>query len=219
MMHLMTLALVAAQTTASAQTGVTRAAPATAKGEPATFDLAGFRLGMSEEEVDQVIRTRGLTVRRSSRATTFEDTVRGLVNVRGGRLEMHGGSVLDTVDLDDGKGGKVMLRMLGWPVGARVRSVAFLPPAGTEPAAWRSLLIERFGAPGRDSDTTNSEGVHLTWCGKATCSGEGAEFRLTADVNALGGQIVLSQPEGTAQMLGELVEDAAARRTTGKPAF
>ncbi|MCD2323049.1 hypothetical protein LQ953_03355 [Sphingomonas sp. IC-56] len=135
MIHLMAFALAAAQVPAAGQTGVTSAAPQTTKGSPATFDLAGFRLGMSEADVEQVIRERRLTVRRRTRATTFEDRVRDLVNVRGGRLPLKGGSVLDNADLDDGKGGRISIRMLGWPDGARIRNVTYLPPAGTTPAA------------------------------------------------------------------------------------
>lgn len=219
MMHLMALALAAAQSTAPIRTGVTLAAPVTTKGQPATFDLAGFRLGMSEAEVEQVLQTRGMTVRRRARGTTFEDNVRGLVNVRGGRLPLKGEKVLESAEFDDGKGGKVMLRMLPWPDGARVRSVAYLPPAGTDPAAWRTLLVERFGVPARDSDRINGEGLRAAWCGQASCSGEGTRFRLDATVNAQGGEIVLAQPEGTAQTLGKAVEDEATRRApSGVPA-
>ncbi|MHC9419170.1 hypothetical protein ACYZX9_11315 [Sphingomonas citri] len=219
MIYLMTLALAAAQSPAPARTGVTLAAPATTKGQPATFDLAGFRLGMSEAEVERVLRSRGMTVRRRARGSTFEDNVRGLVNVRGGRLPLQGEKVLESAEFDDGKGGKVMLRMLPWPDGARVRGVVYLPPAGTKPASWRALLVERFGAPARDSDRIDGEGLHAAWCGQSSCSGEGGRFRLGVDVNAQGGQIELSQPEGTAQTLEALVEDAAVKRgKVGTPA-
>lgn len=215
MLYLMALALGAMQSSATAQTGVTRAATATTKGQPASFDLAGFRLGMGEAEVEQVLRARGMTVRRRARGTTFEDNVRGLVNVRGGRLPLKGGNALESAELDDGNGGRVMLRMLPWPEGARVRSVAYLPPAGTDPAEWRKLLADRFGAPARDGDRVDGEGLHATWCGRTSCSGEGGVFRLDANVSSRGGEIVLSQPEGTAQALGQLVENAAARREAG----
>lgn len=212
MVHVMVLALAAAQAVVVAQTGITSSAVSTTKGQPATFDLAGFRLGMAEAEVEQVLRARGMTVRRRTRATTFEDNVRGLVNVRGGQLPMKGGNVLDSAEIDDGKGGKVMLAMLSWPDGAHVSSVAYLPPPGTDPAAWRILLAERFGAPASDSGRINGEGLHAVWCGLPSCSGESGRPRLVADVNALGGQIVLSQPDGMTQKLGALVEAEAARR-------
>lgn len=217
MIVLFALALVAAQTTSAGQIGITSAANATVKGEPATFDLAGFRLGMSEVEIEHVLRTRGMTVLRRGRSTTFEDNVRGLANVRGGRLPMKGGNVLAAIELDDGKGGRVMLRMLAWPDGARVHSVTYIPPAGTELASWRSLLVERFGAPARDADRMDGDGLHLAWCGQGLCEGRSDIFRLDADVNARGGSVALSQPDNTAQSLSRLVEEAAAKRIAGGP--
>lgn len=215
MMHLLAFALAAAQTASAGQTGVTSAAGETVKGQPVTFDLSGFRLGMSESDVERVMRERGMKVVRRLRTKTFEDVVRGLVNVRGGHLTMEGGSVLDSAELDDGKGGRVMLRLLAWPDGARVREVTYLPPAGTDAAPWRSLLVGRFGEPSRDSGAIGSEGLHAVWCGQANCSGEGGRFRLVADVNVRGGSIALAQPEGTAQRLSALVEQEAAKAPSG----
>lgn len=135
MKHVMALALVATQPVAAGQIGVDAVAMQSMKGSPATFDLAGFRLGMTEAEAERVLQMRGMTVRRRTRADTFEDRVRKAVNLRGGRLPLVGGSVLDNADIDDGKGGRVMIRMLAWPSGARIRGVTYLPPAGTDPAA------------------------------------------------------------------------------------
>ena len=141
MMHVLALVLLAAQPASAGQIGVAAVAPQTMKGNPATFDLAGFRLGMTEAEVERNLKERGLTVRRRTRVDTFEDRVRKLVNLRGGRLPLKGGSILDNADLVDGSGGKIMIRMFGWPDGARVRGVTYLPPIGTDPGAWRSLLV------------------------------------------------------------------------------
>ncbi len=212
MMHILALVLAAAQPASAGQIGVGAAATQTIKGSPATFDLAGFRLGMTEAEIERNLKERGMTVRRRTRVDTFEDRVRKLVNLRGGRLPLKGGSVLDNADIDDGKGGKVMIYMLGWPDGARVRGVAYLPPAGTDPSAWRSLLVGKYGAPSRDSDGVEGEGVHARWCGQASCIGEGDIFRLSADVGSRGGQIILSQPEGTAAKVTALVEQEATQR-------
>ena len=212
MMHILALALMAAQPASAGQIGVRASAPQTIKGNPATFDLAGFRLGMTEAEVERNLKERGMTVRRGTRAETFDDRVRKLVNLRGGRLSLTGGSVLDDAVIEDGKGGKVMIRMLGWPDGARIRSVTYLPPVGTDPGAWRSLLVGKYGAPARDSDSIDGEGLHARWCGQAACLGEGGVFRLGADVGSRGGQIVLSQPEGTAAKVTALIEQEASRR-------
>lgn len=220
MMHLMALALAAAQPVTADQIGVDAVATQTTKGSPATFDLAGFRLGMTEAEAERVLKERGMTVRRRTRAVDFEDRVRGLVNVRGGRLPLKGGSVLDNADIDDGKGGRIMIRMLGWPDGARVRGITYLVPAGTDPAAWRTLLVGKYGPPSRDSGTIDGEGLHARWCGQAACLGEGGVFRLAADVNAREGTISLSQPEGTAGRVSDLVEQEATKRIPrGTPAL
>ncbi|WP_294235147.1 hypothetical protein [uncultured Sphingomonas sp.] len=215
MKHVMALVLVAAQPAAAGQIGVDAAATQTAKGAPATFDLAGFRLGMTEGDVERVMRERGLIMKRRTRTDTFEDRVRKAVNLRGGRLPLKGGSVLDSVEFDDGKGGKVMIGTFVWPDGARVRSVAYLPPAGTDPAAWRTMLVGKYGPLSRDSGGIDGEGLHARWCARAACLGQGGVFRLAADVGLQGGQITLSQPEGTGEKAMTLIEREASRRGTG----
>ena len=80
MKHVMALVLAAVQPTAAGRIGLDAVAGQTTKGVPATFDLAGFRLGMTEAEAEQVLKTRGMTVTRRSRTNTFEDRVRKLVN-------------------------------------------------------------------------------------------------------------------------------------------
>ncbi len=220
MMYILALTLAAAQSAAAGQIGVDAVATQTSKGAPATFDLAGFRLGMTETEAERVLKERGMSVGRRTRGITFEDRVRQAVNLRGGRLPLKGDSVLDNADIDDGKGGKVMIRMFGWPDGARVRSVTYLVPAGTDPAAWRTLLVSKYGPPSRDSGSIDREGLHARWCGQAACLGEGGVFRLSADVDARGGTITLSQPEGTERRVSDLVEQEASKRgPRGAPAL
>ncbi|WP_128082067.1 hypothetical protein [Sphingomonas sp. Ant20] len=212
MTHTMALVLAAALAAATGQVGVNTVAPQTVKGVPATFDLGGFRLGMTEEEAQRVLKARGMTVRRSSRTDTFDDRVRKLVNMRGGRRPLRGDSVLDSADIDDGRGGRIMIRMLGWPEGARIRGVTYLPPAGTDPAKWRSLLADKYGMHSKDSGAVDGDGLHARWCGQAACLGEGSVFRLGADVGPLGGQITLAQPDGTSQRVTTLVEQEALRQ-------
>ncbi|MGN7161451.1 hypothetical protein [Sphingomonas sp. SAFR-052] len=220
MIHALAVVLAAVQLVPAPETGVNSVAAQTIKGNPVTFDLAGFRLGMTEAEAEDVLRRRGMTVTRRSRGQTFEDRVRKLVNLRGGRLGLAGGSVLATADLDDGMGGKIFIRMLAWPDGARIRGITYLPPAGTDAAAWRSLLVTKYGRPAQDVDTIGSEGLHAAWCGQPSCFGEGRLFRLSASVSAKGGQITLAQPEGTASNLTALVEvEASKHRLPGRPAL
>lgn len=220
MKHVMALVLAAAQPAAVGQVGVDAVATQTTKGAPATFDLAGFRLGMTEAEAERVLKEREMTVRRRTRTDTFEDRVRKTANLRGGRLPLRGGNVLDSADIDDGKGGKVMISMLVWPEGARVRGITYLPSAGTDPSAWRSLLIGKYGPPARDSDMVDGDGLHARWCGRAACLGEGGVFRLRADVGSRGGQITLSQPDGTVGKVTALIDQEASKRGSGgKPAL
>lgn len=211
MLLLMTLAVATMQSPAG-RVGLDAAAQTTVSGSPATFDLAGFRLGMTEAEAEHVLQQRGLTVRRRTRGKTFEDRVRDLVNLRGGRAAPKGGSVLDTAEMDDGKGGRVLIQMLAWPDGARVRGITYLAPAGTDATAWRSLLVGKYGHPSRDSGSVDEDGLHARWCGMEACLGEGGVFRLTADVGMRGGSIVLAQPDGSSRRATELLEKEVARR-------
>lgn len=51
---------VAAPAAQPSQTGLTAPARITVKSDPATYDLAGFRLGMAESEVEAALKARGL---------------------------------------------------------------------------------------------------------------------------------------------------------------
>lgn len=217
-MLMMILAATAVQPAVAADTGLTVAAAATTQGVPRTFDLAGFRLGMSEQEVENVIRSRGLKVRNATRVTDFEQQVRSIVNMRGGHVQMTRGSVLGEADLDDGKGGRVLLRMFTWPDGARVRSVSYQVPAGTDAAEWKRLLTDKYGAAGNGGRRIGSGKLTAQWCGRTSSCLDA--FRLSADVGATGGSIDLEQPDGSGQRLQSLVEAEASKRTkAGRPAL
>lgn len=211
------LVIAAAQAAAPEQSGIDRPAPRTVLGSPATYDLAGFRLGMSEADIDQILRQRKMTVVRSLRTKSFESQVRDLVNLRGGRLPPGGDAVLDNVEVNDGRGGRVMIRMLAWPAGARIRSIAYLPPAGTSTTTWHDLLVARYGPSSRDSVSSAAQPLHLVWCGQQSCGGAVEPFQMVADVDSAGGQIVLTQPEGSARLLATLIENAAAGRLKVQP--
>lgn len=146
-MHLMAFALVAAPAATVRQIGLDTMATQMKKDSPAIFDLAGFRLGMTEAAAESAIKERGMTVKRRTRTDTFDNRVRKLVNIRCGRLQLKGGSNLDNADIDDGKGGRIFMQMLGWPDGARISKISYQPPASTGPADRRGLLIGRYGLP------------------------------------------------------------------------
>jgi hypothetical protein len=202
----------------ASQPGVTVAAAATVKTAPATYDLAGFRLGMSEDQVQQTINARGMTVRANTRVVDFETKVRNALNAdHHGSFRETGRSVLEDATLDDGQGGQIVLHLLGWPDGAHVSSITYLIPHGTPPAAWGSLLAQKYGAPGET--TSSATTFRATWCGKTKdCFNTADAFRLQAAVGAGGGTIVLTQPESVPGRVPEAVEAEAARRsTTGRP--
>ena len=56
--------------------GLTKAADRTVATDAATYDLGGFRLGMSEAEAEAVAKGRGLTTKAVTRYVDFETQVR-----------------------------------------------------------------------------------------------------------------------------------------------
>lgn len=216
--------LAVAQTPAAmppAQIGITAPASATIRNDPSSFDLAGFRLGMTEDEVQSAIRKRGMTVKRRSRVVDFETSVRHALNAVDGSGGRDGGrSVLESATLDDSKGGTVHLKLLGWPGGARVSNVTYEVPPGTPAAAWRDMLVAKYGTAS-GSERVNGDRFDAAWCARAgDCAFDAGQFRLRADVGRDGGTIRLTQPEGTRSRLGDAVAtEVARRRRRGTPSL
>ena len=181
--------------------GLTRAADRSIAGDPVTFDLGGFRLGMSEAEVSAVIASRNLTNRGVTRYVDFESQVRSLINIRGGvgGVETRRG-VLGEATLQDDAGGRYMLKTLVWPDGAHLSSIVYLAPQGTATAEWRRMLVEKWGRP-REEQPGDTFGAR--W-GSGTSA-----FRASADLGPRGGTVEIAQPEGSSQQPGKLVEQAA----------
>ena len=212
MMLLIALAL-ATQSAAPVKTGLTAAASTTVKSDPATYDLAGFRLGMSEAEVEAVMKARGLKIVRAHRVPDFGNQVTSLMNMRGSAVRDKGRDVLGAVDLDDGSGGRVSLKMLTWPDGARVSNITFLPPRGTSAEGWKSMLAGKYGPAADGGGRIDSSGLHASWCGKASCLGGVGVFLMSAEVGAAGGSINLRQPDGSSRQVKALIEAEADRRS------
>lgn len=181
--------------------GLTRAADRSVAGDPVTFDLGGFRLGMSEAEVSAVIASRKLTNRGVTRYVDFESQVRSLINIRGGvgGVETRRG-VLGEATLQDDAGGRYMLKTLVWPDGVHLSSIVYLAPQGTTAAEWRRMLVEKWGRP-REEQTGDT--FTARW------GGAGNGFQAAANVGARGGTIEIAQPDGSRQQPGRLVEQAA----------
>jgi len=181
--------------------GLTRAADRSVAGDPVTFDLGGFRLGMSEAEISAVIATRKLTSRGVTRFVDFESQVRSAINISGGvgGVETRRG-VLGEATLQDDAGGRYVLKTLVWPDGAHLSSIVYLAPQGTTVAEWRRMLVEKWG-------TAREEQPGDTFAARWSKNGSG--FRASANVGPRGGTVEIAPPEGSAQQPGRLVEQAA----------
>ena len=209
---LLALMLVASSATPQ-RLGTVSAASSTIPDDPATFDLGGFRLGMTEAEVEAAIRSRGISVRGRTRVVDFETRVRTALGGRdNGSFHATGRSVLQDASLDDGHGGTVSLQLLGWPDGAHVSFIMYVVPRGTASMAWRDMLVAKYGSPGEVSRTAR---FHATWCGRKDCYNTADRFRLQADVGEDGGSIALTQPEGMAGHVTEAVDAEVSRRSKG----
>lgn len=207
---------IAAQATEAPRTGLTAPARTTVKSDPSTYDLAGFRLGMSESEAEGVIKSRGLKVVRAQRVSDFDTQVANLVNMRGGSVRRASRSALGSAELDDGKGGRVSLKLLTWPDVARISSITYLPPRGTEAAGWKDLLVGKYGSSADGGGRIDGEGFRASWCGRASCLGGVGVFLLSVEVGKAGGFIHLRQPDGSARQIKVLIEAEADRRQPGR---
>lgn len=175
-----------------------RKAPGDARG----FDLAGFRLGMSEQQVDAVVRSRGLKPGIVTRGVDFESSVRSLVNTRGGAGgEENRRGVLSEANVEDDAGGRYTLRMLTWPDGAHLYHIVYVAAQGTPNAEWRRTLVDKWGQPRKEED---GEQFVARW-GAPTSAG----FHAKAMLGAGGGTIEMLAPEGSAERPAVLVNGAA----------
>lgn len=181
--------------------GLTKAADHTVTGNVATYDLGGFRLGMSQTNAEAVVSARRLTTKNVLRHVDFESQVRSLINIRGvaGGGETRRG-VLGEATLVDDAGGRYMLKTLVWPDGAHLSSIVYLAPPGTAPAEWRRMLVEKWGKP-REEQTGDT--FTARW------GGANGGFRASADLGRRGGSVSIAPPEGFSQQPGRLVEQAA----------
>lgn len=181
--------------------GLTKAADRTVASDPATYDLGGFRLGMSEAEAEAVAKGRGLTTKTVMRYVDFETQVRSAINIRGGAAGVPTKrGVLGEATLVDDAGGRYMLKTLVWPDGAHLASIVYLAPQGTAVAEWRRMLVEKWGKS-REEQMGDTFTAH--W------GGAESGYRAAANIGPRGGTIEIVQPDGTRQRPGKLVEQAA----------
>lgn len=181
--------------------GLTRPADRTVAGDPATFDLGGFRLGMSEAAVVANARARSLKDGGTTRIVNFESEVRSLINVRGGVGGAETGrGVLGEATLQDDVGGRYVLHLLAWPDGAHLYAITYLAPQGTSAADWRQTLTGKWGKP-----TSVNAGADLDARWSAAAGQAGA----TAQLGPRGGTVTLAAPDGSRDRRAQLVAQAA----------
>ncbi|MEH3047191.1 hypothetical protein [Sphingomonas adhaesiva] len=181
--------------------GLTKAVDRTVASDPATYDLGGFRLGMSEAEAEAIASARHLTTKTVMRYVDFETQVRSAINMRGGAAGVPTKrGVLGEATLTDDAGGRYMLKTLVWPDGARISSIVYLAPQGAGAAEWRRMLVEKWGKP-------REEQAGDTFAARWGAAGNG--FRAAANIGPRGGTVEIAQPDGSRQQPGRLVEQAA----------
>jgi hypothetical protein len=181
--------------------GLTRSADRTVAGDPATFDVGGFRLGMSEEAVVANARAHGLKDGGTTRVSNFASQVRSLISVRGGAGGAETGKgVLGEVTLRDDAGGSYALHLLAWPDGAHLSAITYLAPQGTSAADWRQTLTAKWGRPAR---VTPGADLDARWGGGAGQAGA------TALLGPRGGTVTLAAPDGMSARAAQLVEQTA----------
>ncbi len=182
--------------------GLTTVAQHAAPDDAVGFDLGGFRLGMSEAQVDEIVRSRHMVPGIITRGVDFESSVRSLVNTRGGAGgEENRRGVLSEANVEDDAGGRYTLRMLSWPDGAHLYDVVYVAAQGMSAAEWRRILVGKWGRP-RTDDGRND--FVARW-GAPTTAG----FRVTAQFESGVLSIALHAPEGSAQRSATLIDQAA----------
>ena len=188
---------------------LTRPAERTAAGDPATFDLGGFRLGMSEAAIDANVRARRLKAAAVTRFVDFESQVRSRINARGG---VGGGETkrgaLGEATLQDDAGGRYMLKLLVWPDGSHLSEITYLAPEGTSVVEWRRMLTEKWGRPREEKV---GDQLRARW-------GSGAWNKVTAraDLGPRGGTVTITSPDGVSEQPTRLVEQAADAFIAGR---
>ena len=106
----------------------------------------------------------------------------------------------------------MVLKLLTWPDAARVSSITYLPPRGTQADRWKSMLVEKYGPAADGGGRVDAEGFHASWCGQASCLGGVGVFLLSAEVGNAGGSVHLRQPDGSSRRVKALIEAAADTR-------
>lgn len=200
--------------------GFTIAAPALIKGEVATFDIAGFKLGMSEEDVAAVAKRQGLVLRDKTRVVDFETQVRSAAQLTYGAPPQPetGKSVLGQAIFISPDGGRYIIGLASWPDGAHVSYVTYVTTARMSSAEWRDQLTAKYG-PASEMSTTSD--FHARWCNaKSACPLQLKSAVMSANLSDKGGEIKLGAADGLSTRIAALLDQEAQSRVPAKkPTF
>ncbi|MES2339710.1 MAG: hypothetical protein V4537_16580 [Pseudomonadota bacterium] len=132
--------------------------------DASTFDVAGYKLGMSPREAVRIARARKVRANMTLNAGTWEAQARTKANlslsddlkVRGRTLSNYNGVAPD--------GSTSQVSFIATPQGTQVSSLYYVTPSqGQTPDAILQAMIARYGPPTRRDPIYN--GVVATWCG------------------------------------------------------
>lgn len=136
------------------------------QGDPATFELYGFRLGMSVREADRNARRLHL---RFSGGDATSPSFDGRVAVRAAGLLGTGSPkvprVLLRTSMADANGNHYLLQFLPMEAGATLSLIAYVGSSeGNSPADYMAALQNKYGKP--TSKDLGASRLSARWCSK-----------------------------------------------------
>lgn len=136
------------------------------QGDPATFELLGFRLGMSVREADRNAKRLGLRFNGGNLTSPSFD---GRVKVQAGTLlGRNAGAVprvLERTSMVDADGHHYLLQFLPMEAGATLASITYIGSwDGNSPAQYLTAMQNKFGKP--TSKFTDASSMNARWCSK-----------------------------------------------------
>lgn len=135
-------------------------------GDPATFELFGFKLGMSVREADRNARRRHLRFNGNNGTNpSFGGRVAIAAATLLGRKPPKVPRVLGQSSMIDADGARYALQFLPMEAGATLVSIAYFGTLqGNSPAQYLAALQQKFGKPTHRS--ANSDRFDARWCSK-----------------------------------------------------
>ncbi|QXQ07431.1 hypothetical protein KX816_05235 [Sphingosinicellaceae bacterium] len=136
------------------------------EGDPATFELFGFKLGMSVREADRNAKRLGLHFNGGNLTNpSFDGRVKMQAASLLGRNAGSVPRVLERTSMTDANGHHYLLQFLPMEAGATLSSITYIGSwDGNSPAQYLAALQAKFGKP--TSKYTNTESLDARWCSK-----------------------------------------------------